>query len=89
MTPEGEVKQYLRERVAKLGGEVRFVKWIGRAHAPDCLVLFLGDPTLVETKAPGKRPRPGQVREIERLRKAGFLVLVLHSKELVDEAFPL
>lgn len=89
MTPEGKVKQYLRERVAKLGGEVRFVKWIGRNHAPDMLVLLLDvPPTLVETKAPGKRPRPGQVREHQRLSKYGMRVLVCPTTEDVDREFP-
>lgn len=89
MTPESQVKQYLRARVAKLGGETRFVKFIGRNHAPDVLVLLADvPPTLVETKAPGKRPRPGQVREHDRLRKFGMRVLVCATKEDVDREFP-
>lgn len=47
------------------------------------------EPILVEAKAPGKRPRPGQVREHERLRKYGVTVLVLPTKEDIDKAFPL
>jgi hypothetical protein len=88
-TPEGKIKDYLCERIRKLGGEVRFLKWIGRHGAPDTLVL-LDDipPTFVETKAPGQKPRPSQVREFERLRKFGFRVLVLDSEEQIDYEFP-
>jgi hypothetical protein len=90
-TPEGEVKAYLRERVTKLGGKYRFVKWIGRNHAPDMLIGLPGvPPTLVETKAPGKRPRPGQLREHERLREDfGLRVLVCPTKEDIDREFPI
>ena len=98
-TPEGEVRAYLKQRVEALGGEVRAMKWIGRRHAPDVLVMipfchlrpsvYQDNPILVECKAPGKRPRPGQVREHERLRKYGVTVLVLPTKEDIDKAFPL
>ncbi len=93
MTPEGEVKAYLRERIKALGGEVRFVKWLGRNHAPDCRVMFKKPRKFlncwVETKAPGKRPRPGQEREIQRMRDMGETVLVLPTKEDIDREFPL
>lgn len=108
MTPESIIKAYLKKRVESLGGEVRFVKWIGRRHAPDCYVMFPGgtkgydanasDPNLshwhqvfncwVETKAPGKRPRPGQVREHKRMADMGEIVLTLPTKEAIDKEFP-
>ena len=94
-TPEGEVRAYLKQRVEALGGEVRAMKWIGRRHAPDVFVMLppgkcvLNNPILIEAKAPGKRPRPGQVREHDRLRKYGVTVLVLPTKEDIDKAFPL
>ncbi len=43
----------------------------------------------VETKATGEVPKPHQLREHERLRKAGFIVLVIDSLELIDWYFPL
>jgi hypothetical protein len=89
-TPEAEIKDYLKKRIASLGGDVRFFRWIGRNHAPDCFVMLPETPvTLVETKAPGKRPRPGQEREHERLRKYGVRVLVCPTKEDVDREFPI
>lgn len=88
-TPEGKVKEYLVERIRKLGGEVRFLKWIGRHGAPDTLVMLEDiPPTFVETKAPDQKPRPSQVREFERLRKYGFRVLVVDSEEQIDYEFP-
>lgn len=52
-------------------------------HWPDT-VFFLPDSrvVLIEFKAPGELPRPGQVCMIERLRKLGFPVYVVDS---VDE----
>lgn len=97
-TPEGEVKAYLKARIAALGGEIRFAKWIGRRHAPDCRVMFPNGFVVcmnmvkancwVETKAPGKRPRPGQAREHKRMREMGEIVLVLPTKEDIDREFP-
>jgi hypothetical protein len=88
-TPEGKVKDYLVERIRKLGGEVRFLKWIGRHGAPDTLVMLKDiPPTFVETKAPEEKPRPSQVREFERLRHYGFRVLVVDSEEQIDHEFP-
>ena len=93
MTPEGKVEAHLKRRVKELGGEVRKLAWIGRANAPDRLVMLpvrvWGSPEdahpLVELKAPGVKPSAAQLREHERLRNAGFTVLVLDSVEAVDD----
>ena len=37
---ESVIEKYLVKRVKELGGEVRKVKWIGRAGAPDRLVML-------------------------------------------------
>lgn len=87
---ESSVESYFTSRIKALGGESRKVKWIGRRGAPDQLPLLAGmGPTLVELKAPGKKPRPEQLREHERLRRAGYRVLVIDTHELVDKYFPL
>jgi hypothetical protein len=62
----------------------------GRRGVPDRLVLFPVAPEhreivsayvyFVETKAPGKKPRPEQEREIGRLRDMGFDVAVVDGK---------
>lgn len=97
-TRESEVRAYLKRRVEAHGGEVRAVKWLNRAHAPDVLVLWLagvpplcatisGHP-LVEAKRPKKDARAGQVREHDRLRAAGFEVVVLDSHAAIDDWLP-
>jgi len=87
---ESTVEAYFVNRIKDLGGETRKLQWIGRNHAPDRMVLGIGRaPALVELKAPGKIPRPGQVREHERLRNGGFLVFVIDTHDKVDLYFPL
>lgn len=83
---ERDIEAYLVARVRELGGEVRKVKWVGRAHAPDRFVMLPRRRALwVELKRPGERARPGQVREHERMRKLGQRVEVVDSYEGVDE----
>jgi hypothetical protein len=95
---EADVEQYLVKRVKAMGGEVRKVAWVGRRHAPDRLVMIpdsVIDKTgcirwiparsfFVELKAPGKRPRAGQQREIERMRECKLRVEVIDSLEAVE-----
>lgn len=76
MTPEGKVVQRIKALVCEHGGEVRKVEWSARRGAPDLLVLLPGRHFFVEVKAPGEKPRPEQLREHERLRAAGFVVIV-------------
>lgn len=80
------VENYLVRKVQKAGGDVRKVAWLGRRHAPDRAVLWprQGLHDLVEMKAPGKKPPAGQLREHERLWRAGFSVLVLDTHEKID-----
>lgn len=88
-TPEGYVKTYLVRRIRALGGDVRFVRWIGRNGAPDTLIGLPGaSPTLVETKAPSGAVDPHQTREFRRLQSWGFRVLVLATPEAIDHEFP-
>ena len=94
---ESTVENYLTEKVKALGGDVRKVKWLGRRHAPDRLVMLPEVPNrgpagntpserfLVELKATGKKPTAGQLREHARLRKFGWRVEVIDSIEGIDE----
>ena len=53
---------------------------------PDRLVCLPGGQAVfVELKAPGKAPRPIQIHQIGLLKKLGFRVEVIDSKEQVDE----
>lgn len=80
---ERDIEKYLVARVKDLGGEVRKLKWIGRAHAPDRFIALNGA-HLVELKAPGEKLRPGQLREHNKLRLQDVSVHVVDSQAGVD-----
>lgn len=82
---ERDVARHLKRVVAGLGGELRKVRWEGRPHAPDYLVMLPGRAVWVETKRPGEEARAGQHREHERMWRSGMQVMVLDSVEAVDE----
>ena len=81
---ESTIENYLCEQVQKIGGEVRKVRWEGRRHAPDRRVMHPRLQVWVELKAPRGKPRPGQLREHERMRRLGEDVRVIDSFEGVD-----
>jgi len=80
---EGPIEAYLVSEAERQSWLVRKVGWIGRKDAPD-RVLMKGVTLWVEAKATGEVPRPSQLREHERMRKAGQLVYVVDSFEAVD-----
>ena len=83
---ESIIEKYLVKRVKQMGGEIRKLQWAGRSHAPDRMVLLQHQmPFLVELKATGEVPRPGQVREHARLIRFGMRVEVVDSIERVEE----
>lgn len=82
---EAEIEDYLIEQVKAHGGECRKVKWLGRNGAPDRAVLLHGRMIWVELKRTGEKPKPHQLREHERMRRAGQHVEVVDSFERVDE----
>jgi len=104
MAAEGKLRAKLKARVEAYGGEIRAVSWLGRRFAPDVLCLFpfdckhpigWGDEAgvemhhpFIETKAPGGKPTVGQLREHERMRAAGCVVLVISTEEQLDEWLP-
>jgi hypothetical protein len=86
---ERDIECYLINRVRILGGKTRKVKWIGRHSAPDRRVMLPKCCFWVEVKAPGKRLRGAQFREICRMRDLGERVFVVSSLEMVDQLLPL
>ena len=101
MAAEGKLRAKLKARVEAYGGEIRAVSWLGRRFAPDVLVMFPGlremkagtlsmcnSHVFVETKAPGGKPTVGQLREHERMRASGCVVLVISTEEQLDEWLP-
>lgn len=95
---ESDIEKYLVKRVKALGGMCNKLEWIGRAGAPDRVVMlpatFWPDTSdwkrrpqtiWVEVKAPGKVAEPHQAREHTRMRKLGQRVEVVDSFARVDE----
>lgn len=77
---ESVVEKNLTRRVEELGGITYKLSPAGRVNKPDRLVLLpKGKMIFVECKRPGEKPRDGQLREHERLRRLGYKVVVLDS----------
>lgn len=85
---ESHVEQKAIKHAEQHGFLCRKVQWIGRRGAPDRLFSRADTgPFFVEFKAPGKTLDPHQIREIARLREAGFRVYVIDSLADVHELF--
>ena len=82
---EKDVEKYLKDEIKKNGGiAYKFVS-PGNAGVPDRLVLLPdGLMFFVELKAPGKKTRKIQDRQAGRIRRLGFKVEILDSKNKVD-----
>lgn len=85
---ESDIERADRHQVEEEEGGL-LLKFIspGRNHVPDRLLLRPIPPEhreivaryfrLIEYKRPGEKPRPGQLREHERLREMGYQVDVI------------
>ena len=83
---EKTVEQKLVAAVKKMGGICP--KWVspGFDGMPDRIVLLPGAKIgFVEVKAPGKKPRPLQLRRISQLQRLGFAVFVVDGVEQISE----
>lgn len=85
---ESSVERYFVRCAEDAGWIVRKLKWTGRRHAPDRVMMRrVAKLVFVELKAPKGVLKPGQAREHARLRVLGFEVVVLWSKGSVEEYF--
>lgn len=75
---EKVIERKLVAEVKKMGGiAAKFVS-PGLDGMPDRLVLLpYGKMAFVELKAPGKKPRPLQLRRLKQLKKLGFTCYVI------------
>ena len=81
---EKNIEQKLVKAVKSAGGIAPKLTCPGFDGMPDRLVLMPeGRIGFVEVKAPGKEPRPLQVRRHEMLRNLGFKVYVLDTPEQI------
>lgn len=82
---EKEIETYLREKIREVGGKAYKFVSPGNDGVPDRLVCLPGGRVVfVELKAPGQAPRPLQIHQIGLLKKLGFRVEVIDSKEQVE-----
>lgn len=82
---EATIEVYLRDRVKAQGGIAYKLVSPGNVGVPDRLIVFPGGTVYFrELKAPGKKPTPLQMRQLEKLKALGFDVGVIDSKEGVD-----
>ncbi|WP_136050159.1 PDDEXK family nuclease [Klebsiella variicola] len=79
------IEEFLVREVKRRGGiAYKFVS-PNRANVPDRLCIMPGGRIFfVECKAPSKNLRPGQRREIERMRDRGAEVFTLRNKDLSE-----
>ena len=83
---EKRIERRLVRMTSQMGGmALKFVS-PGCDGVPDRLVLLPGCKVgFVELKAPGKKPRPLQVRRINQIRGLGFPVFVVDGMEQIEE----
>ena len=90
MTPEGKVKKKCKEYLKEIGAwyYMPVSNGMGRVGCPDILVCYKGLFMAFETKAPGKikNVTPNQEREINDIKSAYGLALVVDDVEQVKEA---
>lgn len=84
MMLEKEIESELKEKVKEKGGIALKFTSPGFDGMPDRLLLFRdGKIAFAELKAPGKKPRALQLARHRMLRKLGFKVFVIDSKEQI------
>ena len=83
---EKGIERKLVRMTSQLGGmALKFVS-PGCAGVPDRLVLLPGGKAgFVELKAPGKKPRPLQIRRISQIQRLGFPVFVVDRREQIAD----
>lgn len=83
---ERTIENYLVKQVKAAGGEAEKFTSPGKRHVPDRIVSWpFGFKDWVETKAPGKKPRAGQVRDHQKRLALNHVVWVIDTKKKVDE----
>ena len=81
---EKRVEKIFTDAVKKMGGmAVKFTS-PGLDWVPDRIVLLPGRKiAFVELKAPGKKPRPLQIKRMRQLKSLGFPVYVVDGVEQI------
>ena len=83
---EREVEKMLVREVRKVGGIAPKLTSPNNAGIPDRLVILPpGKVCFVELKAPGKKPRPLQLRQMDRLTNLGCMVRTIDHPNQIQE----
>ena len=83
---ERQVEQALVREVRKHGGIAPKFTSPGTAGMPDRLVILPeGKVCFVELKAPGQKPRPIQIRQMDRLTQLGCMVRTIDHPTQIQE----
>lgn len=86
---ESEIKKKIREELEKAGWIVIMLIVSNKDGEPDVIALQNnGRCVFIETKIPGKSPRPLQAFRHAQLRKKGFEVIVATSVDDVKHLIP-
>ncbi|MDK4235751.1 VRR-NUC domain-containing protein [Corynebacterium propinquum] len=83
---EKTVEQALVRATKKAGGIAPKLTSPANAGMPDRIIIFPGGKIcFVELKAPGKKPRPLQTRQMQRLANLGCMVRTLDDPQKIPE----
>ena len=83
---EREVEQALVHQVRTAGGIAPKLTSPNNAGMPDRLIILpQGKVCFIEVKAPGKKPRPLQLRQMDRLTNLGCMVRTLDHPNQIPE----
>ena len=83
---EKQIEQKLVRAVMAMGGLCPKLVSPGMDGMPDRMVLLPGGRmAFAELKAPGRKPRPLQLRRMAQLSRLGFLVYVIDGPEQINE----
>lgn len=82
---ERDIEQYLTKRVKEVGGlSLKFTS-PGQAGVPDRIVIYQGRISMVELKTVQGIVSAMQMSVIRKLKKHGIDVLIIRSKQEVDD----
>lgn len=84
MTPEAKVKKDIRKILDEFGAWhcMPMGTGYGRSGVPDLLACYLGNFIAIEAKAGDNKPTALQVRELERIKKAGGYALLVNESNI-------
>ena len=84
---ESDIESYLKTQAEKHG--FLCYKFVSPGHngVPDRILIGYGATIFIELKAPNKKPRIKQTLEHKKLKQHGAEILIIDTKQKVDELF--